>query len=158
MRRRVFGDRAAEFLKLYPGDTDEQAVRSAIDLRQRRVYRVQHLEVAGGASEDGRFAGVPVSLRTAGAAEQVSSGAIRVSLGRYRVCVWDAGYAAGRGVAAGGSQAERRDDELLDELCEDGRSERSGRAGVAEVSTRTIELIHLDSTITSGPEHGAGAV
>ena len=26
-----FGDRAAEFLKLYPGDTDEQAVRSAID-------------------------------------------------------------------------------------------------------------------------------
>ncbi len=26
-----FGDRADEFLKLYPGDTDEQAVRSAID-------------------------------------------------------------------------------------------------------------------------------
>ena len=28
---RTFGDRAAEFLELYPGDTDEQAVRSAID-------------------------------------------------------------------------------------------------------------------------------
>ena len=27
----MFKDRAAEFLKLYPGDTDEQAVRSAID-------------------------------------------------------------------------------------------------------------------------------
>jgi para-nitrobenzyl esterase len=26
-----FGDRAAEFLTLYPGETDEQAVRSAID-------------------------------------------------------------------------------------------------------------------------------
>ena len=26
-----FGDRADQFLKLYPGDTDEQAVRSAID-------------------------------------------------------------------------------------------------------------------------------
>ena len=26
-----FGDRADEFLKLYPGETDEQAVRSAID-------------------------------------------------------------------------------------------------------------------------------
>jgi para-nitrobenzyl esterase len=28
---KLFGDRAEEFLKLYPGDTDEQAVRSAID-------------------------------------------------------------------------------------------------------------------------------
>ncbi len=28
---RLFGDRSQEFLKLYPGDTDDQAVRSAID-------------------------------------------------------------------------------------------------------------------------------
>jgi len=38
----------------------------------------------------------------------------------------DAGHASRRGMAAGGSQAERRDDELLDELCEDWQSQRAG--------------------------------
>jgi para-nitrobenzyl esterase len=31
MATKLFADRADEFLKLYPGDTDEQALRSAID-------------------------------------------------------------------------------------------------------------------------------
>ena len=31
MATKLFKDRADEFLKLYPGDTDEQALRSAID-------------------------------------------------------------------------------------------------------------------------------
>ena len=42
---RLFGEHAGEFLALYPGDTDAQAVRSAIDLRQRAVHRLRHLEV-----------------------------------------------------------------------------------------------------------------
>ena len=37
------------------------------------------------------------------------------------------------GVAPGRSQAERRDDGLLDELCKDRRSQRAGTAGVAAV-------------------------
>jgi para-nitrobenzyl esterase len=31
MATKLFGDRAEEFLKLYPGDTDAQALRSAVD-------------------------------------------------------------------------------------------------------------------------------
>ena len=45
MAEALFKDRAAEFLKLYPGDTDEQAQRSAIDLRRRLIHRFWHLEV-----------------------------------------------------------------------------------------------------------------
>ena len=33
------------FLKLYPGDTDEQALRSAIDFGGDHVHRLRHLEV-----------------------------------------------------------------------------------------------------------------
>ena len=40
-----FGDRAAEFLKLYPGETDEQAVRSAIDYGSDAFIALRNLEV-----------------------------------------------------------------------------------------------------------------
>ena len=63
-------------------------------LRQRPVHRIRHVEVAGGAAQDRRVAGVPVSLRTGGAAEQVPSRDVCLPLRRHRVCVRHAGYAA----------------------------------------------------------------
>src|ERR1700733_7652765 len=91
------------------------------------------MEVAGGTAQDGRRARVPVSLRTGRATKQVSPGNVCFPFRRHRVCIRDAGYAAGGNGAAGRYTAERSDDDVLDELCEERRSQWNGRAGMAEV-------------------------
>ena len=62
MAKGLFKDRADEFLKLYPGDTDAQALRSAIDYGSDCIHCIRNMEVAGGASQDRRRAGVSLSL------------------------------------------------------------------------------------------------
>ena len=114
-----FKDRAEDFLKLYPGDSDEQAARSAADYNgdmfiafgtwrwieahrktgDSPIYRY-HFELPSPPSKFDPVAGC-------------------LPLRRYRLRLRDAGYAARCCVAARESQAERPDDGLLDQLCED---------------------------------------
>ena len=57
----MFKDRADEFLKLYPGDTDEQAIARP-SISAATLHRFRHLEVAGSAAQNRRFAGLPLSF------------------------------------------------------------------------------------------------
>ena len=63
----LFKERSAEFLKLYPGDDGCAGTAFGHRLRQRLLHRLRHLEVARGAQQDGRRAGLSLSLRTGGA-------------------------------------------------------------------------------------------
>jgi para-nitrobenzyl esterase len=58
----LFKDRAAEFLKLYPGDTDEQAVDSAIAYGSDAFIAFSTWKWLEAARKDGRFSGLPLSL------------------------------------------------------------------------------------------------
>ena len=152
LRRQRFGDHASEFLAVYPGDNDEQAVRSAIDYGSDTfiafgTWKWIEAQVKTGDAPVYRY-----HLRTGRAAEQVSSRLVCFSLRRHRVCFWDAGHAARGSVAAGRSQTERRDDGLLDELCQDRRSRTGRDCRNGRGSTRPANVIHLDSTITASPD------
>jgi hypothetical protein len=130
----LYKERAAEFLTLYPAETDAQALRSAIDYGsdnfiafgtwkwieahrktgESPVYRY-HLELARSAQQISTPAPSPSTPTTSSTSSARST------------------RAPARTVAARGSQAERADDELLDQLRQDRRSQRTGIARVAEV-------------------------
>ena len=59
-----FKDRAEEFLKLYPGDTDEQALRSAVDFGSDQFIAFGTWNWLEAHRKTGGCTGVPVSLRT----------------------------------------------------------------------------------------------
>ena len=141
----LFKDRAAEFLKLYPGDTDAQALRSAVDFGSDQFIAFGTWKWLEAHRKTGDVTGLPVSLRTGGTAEQVSSRDVSLStpmtssmcLGR-----WIRG--PDETVRPEDTTTERSDDDVLDELREERRSQWSGSAELAEV--------RHDGQFTDSPE------
>ncbi len=61
--QKEFGEKAPEFIKLYPADTPEQALRSADRFRGRSIYCVLYVGLDGNAIEDGQAADLSFSVR-----------------------------------------------------------------------------------------------
>ena len=121
-----FGDRAAEFLKLYPGDTDEQALRSAIDYGSDAFIAFGTWKWIEAQREDRRCRR---SIAITSNWPRRPASFIRAAFAFHSD---DIEYVFGtldtRPAPRGGprSQAERRDDELLDQLRQDRRPQWPG--------------------------------
>jgi para-nitrobenzyl esterase len=148
---KLFGDRAAEFLKLYPGETNEQALRSAIDYGgdsfiaygtwkwieahvktgAAPVYRY-HLELA------------PPPSKFHPDSSVFHSDDIEYVFGTLDTrpgCVWR-------------PEDRKLSDELMSYWTNFARTGDPNGPGLAQWPRydRTGELIHLDATITAGPD------
>jgi len=78
-----FGDRAEEFLKLYPGETDEQAVASAIAYGSDSWIAFGTWKWIEAQRKTGDSPVIPLSPGTGRADQQVSSGVVCVPFRRY---------------------------------------------------------------------------
>ena len=92
----LFKDRAAEFLKLYPGDTDAQALRSAIDYGSDSFIAFGTWKWIEAHSKTGDSPVYRYHFELAAPAQQIPSGHVRLPLRRHRVCLRHAGHAARR--------------------------------------------------------------
>ena len=117
MAQGLFKDRAEEFLKLYPGETDEQAVRSADDYGSDRLSRSERgsgwRRIARRAMR--RCIGITLNWR------RCPASTIR---GRLRSTPTISSMCSGRWIRGPGETVRPEDrklsdadDELLDELC-----------------------------------------
>ncbi len=153
-----YGARADEFLALYPGRTDAEAVASADAYTTDEFLGIGTWQWIEAQTKTG---GAPVYRYhfelPAPPSEMHPEGKYAWHSDDHRVCIRHARRAARLGVAAGRSQAERRDDGLLDELCADGRPQRARAARVAAL--RQNRRSHAPrSRDACEPGHNAGAV
>ena len=131
--QKEFGDKAAEFLKLYPSDTPEQALRSAEDFAGDRFIAFSTWEWMEAQAKTGKQPVYRFRFDLGPPADPKGP-----QLGAYHSAEIE--YVFGQldskaGVAwrAGGPRAQRTDAEILGELCAQRRSEWAGTAEVAGV-------------------------
>ena len=108
-------------------------LRSAVDYDGDAFIAFGNVEVAGGAPQDRRFAGLPLSLRTGRAAQQVPSGALAFHSD-------DIEYVFGTLDTRPGAVWQPEDRKLSEQMmsywtnfAKTRRSQWAGAAGVAEV-------------------------
>ena len=128
-----FGDRAEEFLSLYPGATDEQAVRSAIDYGSDAFIAFGTWKWIEAQQKTGDSPVYRYHFELAAPPSKFHPGYVRLPLRRHRVCLRHTRHAARRRMAAGRPQAERADDGLLDQLRQNRRSQRPRPSRLAEI-------------------------
>ena len=146
----LFKDRAAEFLKLYPGDTDEQAVRSAIDYGSDAFIAFGTWKWLEAHRKTGRSPVYRYHFELAAPPSKFHPGTFAFHSDDIEYVFGTLDTRPGWNVASRGSQVERRDDELLDQLRQDRRSERGGPAVLAEVDADDA-LIHLNDPSPRDP-------
>jgi len=125
----------------YPGETDEQAADSAIGYGSDAFIAFSTWKWIEAHLKTG-IPRLPLSLRTAGNAEQVPPRHIRFPLRRYRVCIWHSRYAAGWTPSAADRTLSDQMMTYWTKLRQDGRSQRAGSAAVAEVHRGRRLLAH----------------
>ena len=100
-----FGDRADEFLRLYPGDTDEQAARSSIDYGSDAFIAFGTWKWIEAHRKTGDSPVYRYHFELAAPPSKFHPDAIRVPLRRHRVRLRHTRHSPRRCVAARGPQA-----------------------------------------------------
>jgi para-nitrobenzyl esterase len=147
----LFKERAAEFLKLYPGDTDEQALRSAIDYGSDAFIAFGTWKWIEAHRKTGESPVYRYHFELAAPPSKFHPGSFAFHSD-------DIEYVFGTLDTRPGAVWRPEDRKLSEQMmsywtnfAKTGDPNGPGLAGVAEVR-QGRSLIHLDSTITSGPD------
>ena len=116
---RLFGDRSQEFLKLYPGDTDDQAVRSAIDYGSDDFIAFATWKWIEAHRKTGESPIYRYHFELVRHPASFIPGWFAFHSDDIEYVFGNLDTRPGAVVAAGGSEIERGDDGLLDEFCQD---------------------------------------
>jgi para-nitrobenzyl esterase len=149
----LFGDRATEFLHLYPGDTDEQALRSAIDYGSDAFIAFSTWKWLDAHRKTGESPVYRYHLELAAPPSKYHPG-------QFAFHSDDIEYVFGTLDTRPGSEWRPEDRKLSDEMMSYwtnfAKTGDPNGAGLPEWPKygKGDELIHLDSTITSGPDTG----
>ena len=110
--QKEFGDKATEFLKLYPTDTDEHTHRSAMDYAGDNFIAILNLGLDRGAKQNRQAADLSLPLRHGANAEgRERPQARRVPFRRDRICLRTTRLENGCHVAGRRPSGQRADDQ-----------------------------------------------
>jgi para-nitrobenzyl esterase len=152
MAEKNFGDRAAEFLKLYPGDTDAQALRSAIDYGSEQFIAF------------GTWKWLEAHRNTGGAPVyryhfELAATPSKFHPGTFAFHSDDIEYVFGTLDTRPGWNVRPEDRKLSDEMmtywtnfAKNGDPNGPGVPKWPKYNEQDFPLIHLNTTITSGPD------
>ena len=128
-----------EFLKLYPpGDTDAQALRSAIDFGSDQFIAFGTWKWLEAHRKTGESPVYRYHFELASPPSKFHPGSCAFHSDDIEYVFGTLDYAAGIRMASRGLQAERPDDGLLDQLRQDRRSQRTGLAARGRSMAKAI--------------------